>query len=409
VVIASSLALAACELGSAFPPEELDARDGGASPRDAGSRTGGGGGSISSTGGGGGGSSTGGGGGSSTGGGGGSSAGGGGGGSGLGGGGGSSAGGGGSDGGANCPLPAKFKWTSTGPLAQPKSPSGHDFVSLKDFTGVYWNGQYVIYATVFDATKNEWNMVNFNFSDWSMADTVPQYYMANSPTRGGVAPTLFYFAPKDIWVLTYQWGFTYATSTDPTQPSKWSSGKSLLSGGPGSAIDQTVICDSSSCYLFFAGDNGKIYRSQMPARDFPGTFNGYTTIMSDTQANLFEAVQVYTVKGTPTKYLMIVEAMGAGGRFFRAFTTTRLDGEWTPMADAASEDKPFAGKKNVTFADGNAWTNDISHGDMLRSEPSEAQTIDPCNLRLLYQGFDKTKRTEYGLIPYRPAILTYAP
>lgn len=409
VVIASFLALAACELGYAPPPEDLHARDGGPSPRDAGSSTGGGGTSSLGGGGGGGGGSNlggGGGGGSSAGGsgGGGSSVGGG------GGGGGSSAGGsGGGEGGENCPLPSKFKWTSTGPLAQPKSPSGHNFVSLKDFTGVYWNGQYVIYATVFDATKNEWNMVNFNFSDWSMADTVPQYYMANSPTRGGVAPTLFYFSPKNLWVLTYQWGFTYATSTDPTQPSKWSSGKSLLSGGPGSAIDQTVICDSTNCYLFFAGDNGKIYRSKMAIGDFPGTFNGYTTIMSDTQANLFEAVQVYTVKGTPTKYLMIVEAMGGGGRFFRAFTATKLDGDWSPMPDAASEDKPFAGKKNVTFADGNAWTNDISHGDMIRSEPSEAQTIDPCHLQLLYQGFDKTKRTDYGLIPYRPALLTYTP
>jgi hypothetical protein len=279
---------------------------------------------------------------------------------------------------------------------------------LKDFTAVRWNDLYVVYATVFDAAANGWNMVNFNFSDWSQADQAPQFYMANSPTRGGVAPTLFYFSPKNTWVLTYQWGFTYATSTDPTQPSRWSSGKPLLTGGPPTAIDQTVICDAASCYLFFAGDDGKIYRSKMPIDSFPGTFSGYTTIMTDTQANLFEAVQVYTVKGTPTRYLMIVEAMGAGGRYFRSFTAPSLDGPWAPLA--ASEAAPFAGKANVTFAGGDAWTNDISHGDLIRSDPSETQTIDPCNLQLLYQGFDKTARpANYGLIPYRPAILTLVP
>ena len=298
---------------------------------------------------------------------------------------------------ASCPLPSTYRWNSTGSLAQPAK----GFISLKDFSSTMYNNQHIVYATTITTGGGVQAMGFLPFNDWSDMATATQVEMK----VGSVAPTIFYFAPKDIWVMGYEWcgdPFCYVTAKDPTDPNGWSAPKTLYAGPFG--IDETLIGDDTTMWLFFAGDSGAIFRASMPIGDFPGSFGTkYDTIIKGDGHYVYEAVQVYTVQGQ-NQYLMIVEAWAPDNmRYFHSYTATSLGGTWTPQA--TTQEEPFAGKANS----GATWTDDISSGDLVRVKNDHTQTIDACNLQFLYQGRDPNSdgsNAAYSLRPYHPGLLT---
>lgn len=177
---------------------------------------------------------------------------------------------------------------------------------------------------------------------------------------------------------------------------RWAARVPHSSGAP-----RDLICDEKRAYLFFTSLNGKLWRCWTDLNDFPRGFDHCEIAL---QAAIFEASHTYKLKGTG-KYLSIVEQNGR--RYYKAYLADSLDGQWTPLAD--TEVKPFAGAANIRPAAGvKPWTDNISHGELIREGVDQTMTVGPANLRFLFQGVLESEKAGkgYGQFPWRLGILT---
>jgi hypothetical protein len=312
---------------------------------------------------------------------------------------------------APSPIAGPLKWKSSGVLIKPISDENHQLVSVKDPTVVFHNDQWHVYATTANQ-QGHWSMIYLTFKDWSEARDAKPYYIDLNPRLDGYhcAPFVFYFRPHKKWYLIYQSQHPqYSTTEDISKPESWSEPQNFFAGKPASApqlwIDYWMICDDTHAYLFFTGDNGRLYRSRTTLAEFPAGMSEPEIAIKESRDILFEGSMTYKIKGTD-KYLTLVEALSPS-RFYRAFLADRLDGEWTPVPGANTHDEPFAGIKNLAFEEGvEPWTAEVSHGEMIRDSNDETVTIDVNNLQMLYQGrHPSSNGRPYHELPYRLGLL----
>jgi hypothetical protein len=101
-----------------------------------------------------------------------------------------------------------------------------------------------------------------------------------------------------------------------------------------------------------------------------------------------------------------VEGLGAR-RYYSAYVADKLDGEWYPVEGFNAPETPFAGKANISFEEGvQPWSDQVSHGEMIRETNDERMILDPNDLRFLYQGIgDAENHGDYGSLPYKVGLL----
>ena len=99
--------------------------------------------------------------------------------------------------------------------------------------------------------------------------------------------------------------------------------------------------------------------------------------------NVHEAVHVYKAIGR-NEFHMIYELSNDGTRSFGLASSRDIAGPWKKVTDryATGDQLEYAGKAN-------AWTEMVSHGEMLRAGCNEQMEYDPKSCTWLIQGILK--------------------
>lgn len=307
------------------------------------------------------------------------------------------------------------RWEYTAPLISPEKRLRNPSRAQKDPTIVRHGQQWHVFMTVKLPGKSA--IEYCSFEDWKDADSAPRSILRISDSDYYCAPQVFFFTPHKLWYLVYQMGVpntekmwvAYSTTRTIENPESWTRAKPMLDGGPSDprhvgGLDYWIICDDNRAYLFYTSLNGKMWRLWTELDRFPFGFDHCEVAL---QANVFEASHTYRLKGLD-KFLTIIEENGK--RYYKAYVADQLDGEWVPVADTIQ--RPFAGESNIAPADGvEAWTDNVSHGELVRAGNDETLTVDPRQLRFVFQGMlekDKTGKG-YGQFSWRIGLLTAVP
>ena len=302
-------------------------------------------------------------------------------------------------------------WDYSGPLIAPEKRERDPSRAQKDPTVVYYGGKWHVFMTVKLPGRS---VIEYcSFERWEDADRSRRTILKVSDSDYYCAPQVFYFSPHKKWYLIYQMSVpggkfmwvAYSSTTTIADPNSWTQARPILDGGEKDprklgGLDYWIICDDQRAYLFLTSLNGRMWRLWTKLEDFPKGFHDCRLAL---QARIFEASHTYRLKGLG-KYLTIIEENGR--RYYKAYLADRLDGEWTPVADTA--EKPFAGWKNIRPARGvEPWTDNVSHGELIRDGYDQTLTVDPDNLRLIFQGMlDKHKAGKgYGQFQWRIGML----
>ncbi len=311
-----------------------------------------------------------------------------------------------------------IQWSVTPPILSVESaklPASEEFpwVAVKDPSIVRSDDRWHLFCTLRRKKEGQGRIAigYASFKDWDKLTDAPWSVIRLTDDYHG-APQIFYFRPQKLWYLIYQatdpkrklsYGPCYSTNKDIGNPAGWTLPEPMyiVADGEKAGLDFWVICDHQRAYLFYTSLDGRMWRRDTLLKDFPA--DGWSKPVVALKADIFEASHTYKVAGRQ-QYLTFIEAQHGRRRYFKAYQSETLDGQWQPIADTRKN--PFVSPVNVVNQS-ESWATSYSHGEFLRVGSDELLEVDIQELKMLFQGADdgEYQSNGYGNIPWQLGII----
>jgi hypothetical protein len=296
-------------------------------------------------------------------------------------------------------------WKAGPPLFAPGPAGSFDETAVKDpsivFAGGLWRLFYTargrgLYTIGYAAARSLPELAS------ARRYQLPQ--LRGEKENYAAAPQVFYFRPQKQWYLIYQttdgwYQPVFSTTRDIDKPESWSRPKPLVAHPEKEKwIDFWVICDETKAYLFFTRSHREVVVMTTALADFPAGFANPRVVLSP----LIEAAHVYRVEGTSPRYQMLFEIPDGSLRKYGRATAATLLGPWrTDTTDYA------AGRQLTYDSSTPRWTDEVSHGELLRTGIDERLEVAAHPVQFLIQGMRSAQHQgEYPALPWRLGLIT---
>ena len=314
---------------------------------------------------------------------------------------------------------SSISWTVNNPVFTASSENGFDNGSVKDPSIVFYNNKWHLFYTAFSSENhlqigyvNAPHLESINESKRTMLN----FHNDENLAEKYAAPQVFYFEPHKKWYLVFQgyWNNVqplYSTNINIEEPESWTQPKALIPKFEDNAwVDFYVICDNEFAYLTYSRDYRSVYAVRTSIDRFPEEFDYKNPIMliDDVRVDFGEAAHIYNALGM-NEYHMIYETSDLNNSKIRAYSlyySNSIAGPWK------IKHQDYASKKLLQIEDASSgWPEEVSHGEMIRTNYNQAMEYNPVHVKFLMQGIvssergDKYSSDKYWMLPWKLGIL----